>query len=352
MKRVSPLVSFAAGLLIVCMVLVAGAFQLGKSRRNTGSSAAAPAAASVSTLENSAEDSAEETSPDPVITLSGEADMTIESEEHFIDPGCTAVDAQGSDLTSSVTTESNVDQNTPGNYTVTYSVTDRNGRTATATRNVHVTQRPADPTEKVIYLTFDDGPSEYTQKLLDVLDKYDVKVTFFVTNAAPDYQDMIAKEYEAGHSIAIHTYTHDYDTVYASEEAYFDDLNKMQDVIVKQTGVKTHMLRFPGGSSNTVSDICPGLMTLLTEEVQNMGFQYYDWNVSSGDAGLTTDTSVVYENVISGIQDYDASVVLQHDSKGYSVDAVEDIIKWGLENGYTFLPLHLNSPAAHHPVNN
>ena len=83
-----------------------------------------------------------------------------------------------------------------------------------------------------------------------------------------------------------------------------------------------------------------------------MGFQYYDWNVSSGDAGLTTDTSVVYENVISGIQDCDAAVVLQHDSKGYSVDAVEDIIKWGLENGYTFLPLHLNSPAAHHPVNN
>lgn len=202
MKRVSPLVSFSAGLLIVCMILVAGAFQLGKSRRDTGSSAAAPAAASVSTLEASANDSAVETSPDPVITLSGDAEMTMNSEDHFIDPGCTAVDAQGNDLTASVTTESDVDQNTPGNYTVTYSVTDGNGRTATATRNVHVVQRPADPTEKVIYLTFDDGPSQYTQKLLDVLDKYDIKVTFFVTNAAPDYQDMIAKEYEANYKLA------------------------------------------------------------------------------------------------------------------------------------------------------
>ena len=126
----------------------------------------------------------------------------------------------------------------------------------------------------------------------------------------------------------------------------------MQDVIVAQTGKETSLLRFPGGSSNTVSNITPGLMTTLTQEVQNRGYQYFDWNVSSGDAGETTDTDQVVKNVISGIQSHNVSVVLQHDIKEFSVDAVEKIIQWGLNNGYTFLPLNYDSPPAHHHINN
>ncbi len=169
---------------------------------------------------------------------------------------------------------------------------------------MHVKKPAEDPGDKVVYLTFDDGPGAYTQQLLDVLDKYNVKATFFVTNASPKYQDMIAKEYAAGHSIGIHTYSHDYNKIYASEEAYFEDLEAMQDVIVKQTGETTNIIRFPGGSSNTVSDITPGLMTTLTQEVQNRGYQYFDWNVASGDAGETTDTETVVSNVISGIKQH------------------------------------------------
>ena len=112
------------------------------------------------------------------------------------------------------------------------------------------------------------------------------------------------------------------------------------------------MIRFPGGSSNTVSRINPGIMTRLVQAVTDAGYQYYDWNVSSGDAGLTTDTDVVYQNVIDGIRSHNVSIVLQHDSKGYSVDAVERIIQWGLANGYTFLPLTPSSPKAHHRLNN
>lgn len=287
----------------------------------------------------------------PVITLSGNSEMTIQSGDNFSDPGYTAQDAGDGDVTASVTTSGTVDSGAPGDYTITYSVTDSAGNTGTAQRLVHV-KKPVDPGNKVVYLTFDDGPGPYTQQLLDVLAKYNVKATFFVTNSNSKYQDMIAKEYAAGHAIGIHTYCHDYNKIYASEEAYFEDLEAMQDVIVAQTGKETSLLRFPGGSSNTVSNITPGLMTTLTQEVQNRGYQYFDWNVSSGDAGETTDTDQVAENVIAGIKKHNVSVVLQHDIKSFSVDAVEKIIQWGLDNGYTFLPLNYDSPPAHHHINN
>ena len=288
----------------------------------------------------------------PEITLNGLGEMTIQSGDSYQDPGYTATDAGDGDLTDQVTTEGGVDPGTPGDYTITYSATDSAGNTGTAQRLVHVKKPAADPGNKVIYLTFDDGPGPYTQQLLDVLAKYNVKATFFVTNSNSKYQDMIAAEYNAGHSIGIHTYCHDYNKIYASEDAYFADLQQMQDVIVAQTGESANIIRFPGGSSNTVSDITPGLMTILTQEVQNKGYQYFDWNVSSGDAGETTSTEQVVENVISGIQKHNVSIVLQHDIKSFSVDAVEEIIQWGLDNGYTFLPLHYDSPAAHHHINN
>ena len=126
----------------------------------------------------------------------------------------------------------------------------------------------------------------------------------------------------------------------------------MNEIIRAQTGSYSTMLRFPGGSSNAVSNFNPGIMTRLTQAVTEKGYQYFDWNVSSGDAGLTTDTNVVYQNVIDGVKNYNSSIVLQHDSKGYSVDAVERIIQWGLDNGYSFLPLTPSSPTAHHKIFN
>lgn len=206
------------------------------------------------------------------------------------------------------------------------------------------------PTERVVYLTFDDGPSRNTERLLDILDKYNVKATFFVINSS--HSDTIAEEFKRGHSVGIHCYTHDYRTVYANEDAYFADLEAIQDEIVKQTGERTTLLRFPGGSSNTASCFNHGIMTRLTEAVAEKGFTYFDWNVSSGDAGRATETSQVVENVINGIKMHNISVVLQHDPKDFSVDAVEEIIIWGLENGYTFLPLTHDSPICHHSVAN
>ena len=215
-------------------------------------------------------------------------------------------------------------------------------------------QRVVDPTRPMVALTFDDGPGKYTQGLLDVLDKYNVKATFFVTNTHPDYQNMIAEEAKRGHTVAIHSASHKYNQIYTSEQAFFDDLEQMNSIIKAQTGNDASIIRFPGGSSNTVSkDYCPGIMTQLVNDVTARGLLYCDWNVSSGDANSKPiSTEQVVQNVISGVQSHNVSVVLQHDIKEFSVNAVEQIIQWGQANGYTFLPLTTSSPMSHHRVNN
>ncbi len=294
----------------------------------------------------------------PVITLEGEDFMAVKKGESYTDPGYTATDNCDGDITDKVTVSGDtVDTDTVGKYTITYTVADSSGNEGTASRIVNVydpsTTDAANPGDKVIYLTFDDGPGQYTSQLLDVLDKYNVKVTFFVTNTHPDYQNLIAEEAKRGHTVAIHSASHDYGKIYASESAYFDDLDEMNSIIKAQTGNEASIIRFPGGSSNAVSKkYCTGIMTALVNDVTARGLLYCDWNVSSGDAGETTNTDTVVQNVISGIQKHNVSVVLQHDIKGFSVNAVERIIQWGLSEGYTFLPLTTSSPMVHHGLNN
>ena len=127
----------------------------------------------------------------------------------------------------------------------------------------------------------------------------------------------------------------------------------MQEVIESYTGEKPMILRFPGGTSNTVSkQYNKGIMTRLTEQLKELGFRYFDWNVDSRDAGGAKTAEAVLANVINGIGDKEVAVVLQHDLYGFSVEAVEDIIVWGLNNGYTFAPLTEYSPACEHEPNN
>ena len=209
------------------------------------------------------------------------------------------------------------------------------------------------PSGKVIYLTFDDGPGQYTEQLLDILDKHDVKVTFFLTNFFTSYQYLIKREAESGHSVAVHTYKHDYDKIYSSESAYWEDFKKMQDIIKDETGIETHLFRFPGGSSNTISkQTNPGIMTRLTQQANEKGLVYFDWNAESGDAGRTTDPAVVLENCKKGVASHEKTVLLCHDTKSWTVNAMDEFITWALAEGYTFRPLDENSPTAHHPVNN
>lgn len=208
------------------------------------------------------------------------------------------------------------------------------------------------PEDKVVYLTFDDGPGPYTQRLLDILDKYGVKVTFFVTNQEPEYQYLIKEAYLRGHTIALHSYSHNYN-IYESEEIYYEDLKKIHDICVEQTGIEPIFVRFPGGTSNSISRrYCKGIMSSLTESLEEHGYQYCDWNVSSGDAEEAKTSEEVAANVISGMKSNKISIVLQHDLKEFSVEAVEEIVKWGIENEYTFLPLTEGAPLVQHEAMN
>ena len=294
---------------------------------------------------------------DPIITLIGGENLTVTADFTFSDPGFFANDYRGSNLTGRVKVEGEVVAYKVGSYELRYSVTDDDGRSTTLVRHVEVVPKEMPeivmPPEKTVYLTFDDGPCAYTEKLLDVLKKYDAKATFFVIGNKTR-TDLIKRAYEEGHAIGVHTFTHDYKKIYASEQAFFDDFLKTQEIIKEQTGSYTYIFRFPGGSANTASRRNKGIMTRLTKIMEDMGYRYFDWNVASGDSSGEGYTAEDIKNrVINGLRTHsDYAVVLQHDIHPVSVRAVEAILAWGQKNGYTFRALDLTSPVVHSKVQN
>ena len=293
----------------------------------------------------------------PSIVLNDDSTVYLGVGNQYDEPGYAAVDNCDGDITKNVKVDGNVDVNKEGSYILTYSVSDSFKNETSIKRTVKVFNRnnytPGVVTEKTIYLTFDDGPGVYTAKLLDILKKYDVKATFFVTGHDSKNAYLIKREHDEGHTVGLHSFSHNYAKIYVSEEAYMEDLLAINDRVKSYTGADTKIIRFPGGSSNTVSRrYRNGIMSLLTKKVEEIGFRYFDWDISSGDAGNTKDTNQVYKNVTSAIKPDKSNVVLMHDVKSYSVDAVERIIEYGLSNGYTFAPLTMESPVVHQKVNN
>ena len=292
----------------------------------------------------------------PSIRLNGAAELCLCALPWYTDPGFTAVDAQGNDYSDKVKIEGQVDSDTAGEYELVYSLENDFGDTVSATRLVKVLMqdpgRITEPEEKTIYLTFDDGPGPYTDTLLDILDAYGAKATFFVTGAYPEYARCIKRAYDAGHAIGVHTFTHWYGRVYSNEENFFQDFLATQDLIYEQTGEYTQLYRFPGGSSNTASFVNYGIITRLSQSLENMGYRYFDWNVNSADAEGAAGASAVAGNIIRGCSGKHCAVVLQHDIKGFSVYGVEKVLQWGQENGYSFKALDTTSPGMHHHIAN
>ena len=289
----------------------------------------------------------------PSISLNGSEKVYVFLNQEYVEKGFVADDNCDGDITSSVKVNNNVNTSKVGTYTVDYSVQDTMGNKTTVTREVIVYDDSSTIPKngKIVYLTFDDGPCVYTKDILDVLNKYNVKATFFVTNQFSDYHNMIKKEYNNGHSVAVHTYSHNYDLIYSSVDSYVDDFNKMNDVIFEQTGEYSKIFRFPGGSSNTISRFNRGIVSNVANKMTELGYTYFDWNVDSNDTG-TTDSNTIFENVVSEIENKDYSVVLMHDIKKANIESVDKIIEYGLSNGFTFLPLDETSPITHHKINN
>ncbi len=204
----------------------------------------------------------------------------------------------------------------------------------------------------IAYLTFDDGPSSNTEDILDILDYYNVKATFFVI-----YHKDMADKYKAivdrGHTIALHTYSHDYAKIYRSEKAFFNDLARIDSYVYSVTGVHSKIMRFPGGSSNTVSrHYSQDLMPTLKESATKRGYAYHDWNVDSEDAAHNNlDPDKIVANVKRDLTKYRKPDILMHDSGGSkrtTVEALPEMIEYIYAQGYKMEGLQLDSYAVHH----
>ena len=203
-----------------------------------------------------------------------------------------------------------------------------------------------------VYLTFDDGPSKQTEAVLDILDEYGVKATFFVVGKeGENVAKRLQMIYERGHTLGMHSYSHDYSDIYESVDAFRADFLKSKQYIYEATGVETKVFRFPGGSSNRLGKTD---MNLIVEFLKEQGVEYYDWNISSGDGGGTLmPVEVIVENCTKNIQRYDTSIILMHDSalKTTTVEALPQILETILAMEDTvILPITANSQPVHHVI--
>lgn len=286
----------------------------------------------------------------PEITLKGSDNIKLYESSDYEEPGFIAFDNYDGDITKNVIVQNDIKEEI-GDYKITYIVEDSSGNKTMVTRNVKILDKKKNI--GTIYLTFDDGPSNNTSKILDILKQEDIKATFFLVNFNSSYNPAVKRIYDEGHSIGIHSYTHNYKLIYSSVSAYFDDLNKMNDKIKTITGSDTKLLRFPGGSSNTISSFNKGIMTTLVKEVTNAGYHYFDWNVDSSDAWSARNSNDVYNNVINNLKN-GTNIVLMHDlsSNEKTVNVLEKIIKDAKEKGYTFANITMNTKEIHHGINN
>jgi peptidoglycan/xylan/chitin deacetylase (PgdA/CDA1 family) len=209
--------------------------------------------------------------------------------------------------------------------------------------------------EKVAYLTFDDGPSKNALKVLDILKSYNIKATFFVNGNEPSIVKRIVSD---GHAIGNHTYSHDYSKIYTSVNDFKIDFQKDEDFIYNNTGIKTKIMRFPGGSDNHVSYKYGGknMMYDIAKEMTKEGYTYFDWNIDSNDASkVTQDKNVIISSVLDNSKKKKFIIVLMHVSspKTTTVEALPTIIEGLQKQGFTFKSLDTSSPIVQslHPIN-
>lgn len=188
--------------------------------------------------------------------------------------------------------------------------------------------------KKIVYLTFDDGPSDLTPQFLDTLDSYGVNATFFVTYQ-PQHEDIYKDTIARGNSIQIHTASHDYDKVYASEEAYIADFNEIFEYVKNVTGTTPNYFRFPGGSTNSYGK---SIVKSIAKDMKTNGYDFVDWNVSVGDGSAKATKDSIIAKIQAESEGKNHIVMLAHDSgtKTETLAALPEIIEYYKANGYEF----------------
>ncbi len=289
----------------------------------------------------------------PIIKLNGANTISLKIGEAYEEYGAKASDSCDGDISNKIVITGQVDIYTPGTYEINYEVKDSNGNTSNSIRTINVIDEENDKNENIIYLTFDDGPGQYTEELLKVLNKYGVKATFFVTNQFPKFQYLIKKEFEEGHTIGIHTYSHKWN-IYSSVDTYLDDFNNIENIVFAQTGIHPKFFRFPGGSSNTVSKkYAKGIMTELSKIMTEKGYTYFDWSFDSGDTSKNKNSKDDIVNTVkSHLNTKNNYIILMHDIKKNTLNALPEIIEYAKNKGYIFKGLDENVEPPHFKIAN
>ncbi|MBR5598068.1 MAG: polysaccharide deacetylase [Lachnospiraceae bacterium] len=191
--------------------------------------------------------------------------------------------------------------------------------------------------EKICYLTFDDGPSKNTIKILDLLKQYNAKATFFVigNSICEENRPIIERIIQEGHAIGLHAYNHVYEKFYATENSYLEDYETLYKVLKEDYGVETALFRFPGGSA---CKYLYGNGKEYVKKMQEKGFACFDWNVTGEDSVGTPTVSSIQKNVFERVFSYHTPIVLLHDSSiaDITVEALPGILEKVKENGYKF----------------
>jgi len=205
------------------------------------------------------------------------------------------------------------------------------------------------PEEKRVYLTFDDGPSDDAGAILDVLKEKNVKATFFMVINDKSRQSIIKRMVDEGHTLGIHSVSHVYSEIYADLDSFIEDVQTVHDLLYDMTGQDVKLYRFPGGSSNRVSDVPVDECIAYLEEA---GYTYFDWNASNGDSSGSGYTAEQLEdNVLRYVHNNSgATVVLMHDFKGCPATAqsLSHLIDTLREEGYVLLPIDETTTPVHH----
>ena len=285
----------------------------------------------------------------PELTLKGTENYTLLGElNEYEELGYTAIDNYDGDIADKVQRKAVKLGN--NKYEITYKVSDSSGNEAEAKRKVEVSKG-------IVYLTFDDGPSiENTTQILDILKEKNAKATFFVINYSEDKENIIKREYDEGHTIGLHGYSHDYNQIYTSIDNIMNNFYSIREKVSNTlNGYTSKYIRFPGEGSNTISkNYCPGIMSEATQRVLNEGFYYYDWNVDVDDAGRARTSEEIYQNFVNGVKAKRENIVLLHDSAGHkaTADAVGAIVDYGLQMGFEFRNITDDTKRIMHKVNN
>lgn len=264
--------------------------------------------------------------------------------------------------------ETNTTPTTINNNTSTTNTTETQSKTTETKTNENKTQTNKISENKtdeskttpsngksIAYLTFDDGPSSITHSVLDILKKYNVKATFFVINSGNYNKATLQREVNEGHTIGLHAYDHNYAIAYKDDNSYLDGIDKLRAKVKADTGFDSHYIRFPGGSSNTISKrYSKGIMSRITKTAKQRGYKYYDWNVDDDDAGRARTADDCYNNVIKELRPNRSNIVLMHDfgTNKKILEALPRIIEYCQKNGYKMLPIDDNTPEIHHGISN